>query len=67
MAKQFKQSCTTILNKKLPKELEALEKEQIGIVQLLQNEIDMFLVSISMLSSTTIYHNFPYQVNFLCY
>lgn len=43
MTKEFKHLCTLILSKKSPKELEALKKEQINIVQQLQNEIDNFL------------------------
>lgn len=43
MTKEFKHLCTLILSKKSPKELEALKKEQISIVQQLQNEIDNFL------------------------
>lgn len=67
MTKEFKHSCTLILSKKSPKELEALEKEQIGIVQQLREEIDNFLVSVSLLSSTTTYHDFLYHVNVPCY
>lgn len=67
MTKEFKHLCTLILSKKSPKELEALKKEQINIVQQLQNEIDNFLVSVSMLSSNTTYHDFLYHVNVPCY